>query len=53
MFCDVLDIDECVTISPCEGTCQDTTPGYNCSCPIGEKLQTDQTSCSGNEMVIF
>ncbi|XVE80798.1 hypothetical protein DITRI_Ditri15bG0009100 [Diplodiscus trichospermus] len=29
------DIDECETLKPCNGTCQNLSGSYNCSCPEG------------------
>ncbi|KAI4299990.1 hypothetical protein L6164_033410 [Bauhinia variegata] len=31
------DIDECITMSPCNMTCHNFDGGYNCSCPSGYK----------------
>lgn len=38
------DIDECTTLSPCDQHCENTEPGYKCSCDNGYKL-IGETAC--------
>ncbi|XP_059158121.1 uncharacterized protein LOC131942326 [Physella acuta] len=42
---DCQDIDECATLKPCNGSCVNTPGSYNCSCPVGSKLQNDKKTC--------
>ena len=46
-----LDVDECVTLSPCENgaTCVDETDGYTCQCTV-EWLGTNCTGICNNNI---
>ena len=45
------DIDECELTKPCGDVCNDTTPGYVCSCSVnGTKLDNDFITCTGKDI---
>ena len=42
------DIDECSTLNPCNGTCQNLPGSFNCACPKGYEGdgRKDGTGCT-------
>ena len=43
-----LDIDECqLGTDTCSHECSDTDGSYECDCPAGMKIDTDQRTCIG------
>lgn len=47
----VLDIDECsINNASCEHGCINTQGGYECVCPLGQKLHWNKKDCIGKHM---
>ena len=50
-----IDIDECrsSTLNNCQQTCTNVNGTYQCSCPAGFILKSDNRSCEGNYRAFF
>lgn len=48
-----LDIDECQAEGTCSQFCENTVPGYKCSCVEGYRLGTDQRKCKATGFIVF
>lgn len=47
------DIDECQVEGTCSQFCENTVPGYKCSCVDGYRLGTDQRMCKATGFFFF
>ena len=47
-FAHCLDVDECsINNGGCAQNCNNTLPGFECSCNVGYRLDSDKLGCSG------
>lgn len=45
------DIDECQVEGTCSQFCENTVPGYKCTCVEGYRLGTDKRKCKATGIV--
>ena len=49
-LCQFTDIDECLSVVPCQHSCVNIPGSYACECRDGYDLNTDGISCTGKNL---